>query len=111
MFSVRQLLALILPTFSADFTNATVQSDLQLGINNQNWSATGSGTINANLFNGLYGTVSVDGAAGGSGSFGGAFGGYSGTNVPTGAGLTYQLTNGTAVVSGAAVFNTSSSND
>ncbi|MFN3235599.1 MAG: FecR domain-containing protein [Pseudomonadales bacterium] len=95
-------------SFSADFTNASVQSNVQLGINNQNWNATGTGSINSTFFNGLYNTVSVNGAtAGNSGSFGGAFGGFGANGVPTGAGLTYQLTNGTTVVSGAAVFNTS----
>jgi len=93
--------------FSADFTNSTVESSLQLGINEQNWTASGTGDITANLFNGLYGTVSVNGAAGGNGSFGGAFGGFGASGVPTGAGMTYQLSNGTATVSGAAVFNNS----
>jgi len=78
---------------------------LQLGINSQNWTATGSGAITSNLFNGLYGTVSVNGAAGGNGSFGGAFGGFGVSGVPSGAGMTYQLSNGTTTVSGAAVFN------
>jgi hypothetical protein len=93
--------------FSADFTNSTVESSLQLGINEQNWTASGSGNITSNLFSGLYGTVSVNGAADGSGSFGGVFGGFSASGVPTGAGMTYQLSNGTATVSGAAVFNNS----
>lgn len=93
--------------FSADFTNSTVQSSLQLGINEQNWTASGTGGINANLFNGLYGTVSVNGAAGGSGSFGGAFGGFGTSGLPTGAGMTYQLSNETTTIRGAAVFNTS----
>jgi hypothetical protein len=94
-------------TFSADFTNSSVASSLQLGINSQNWTASGTGTITANLFNGLYSTVTVNGVGGGSGAFGGAFGGFNG-GAPSGAGLTYQLTNGTATVSGAAVFSTSS---
>jgi hypothetical protein len=93
--------------FSADFTNSTVESSLQLGINEQNWTASGSGNITSNLFSGLYGTVSVNGVADGSGSFGGVFGGFSATGVPAGAGMTYQLSNGTATVSGAAVFNNS----
>jgi hypothetical protein len=94
--------------FAADFTNSTVTSSLQLGINGQNWSAEGgTGSITATLFNGLYGTVSVNGVStGNSGSFGGAFGGFGTNGIPTGAGLTYQLTNGTSTVSGAAVFNT-----
>ena len=94
--------------FAADFTNSTVTSSLQLGINGQNWSAEGgTGSITATLFNGLYGTVSVNGVStGNSGSFGGAFGGFGTNGIPTGAGLTHQLTNGTSTVSGAAVFNT-----
>ena len=95
--------------FSADFTNSTVQSSLQLGISEQNWTASGSGSITSNLFNGLYNTVTVNGTAGGTGSFGGAFGGYGTTGLPTGAGMTYQLSNGTSTVSGAAIFNNSGS--
>ncbi len=98
-------------SFSADFTNASVQSSVQLGINNQNWSANGTGAITSNFFNGLYNSVSVNGVSGGTGSFGGAFGGFGAANgIPTGAGMTYQLRNGTTIVSGAAVFNTSGSN-
>ena len=95
-------------SFAADFTNSTVTSSLQLGINGQNWNASGgTGSITSTLFNGLYGTVSVDGvSAGNSGTFGGAFGGFGANGVPVGAGMTYQLTNGSTTVSGAAVFNT-----
>jgi hypothetical protein len=90
-------------SLAADFTNGTVSSNVQLGIANQVWKATGSGAIRANLFNGLYNTVTVNGIAGGSGAFGGVF-----TNVvngaPQGAGLTYQLVNGTNNVAGVAIF-------
>jgi hypothetical protein len=90
-------------TFAADFTNGTVASNVQLGIANDVWKATGTGAINANLFNGLYNTVTVNDVVGGSGAFGGVF-----TNVvngtPQGAGLTYQLVDGARNVSGVAVF-------
>ena len=88
---------------SADFTNSTVQSRVELGINNQAWSAVGAGSINVNLFSGLYNTVTVNGAAGGSGGFSGHFVGFSGA-VPDGAGLSYILQNGSTVVNGVAVF-------
>jgi hypothetical protein len=90
-------------TFAADFTNGTVASNVQLGIANEVWKATGTGAINANLFNGLYNTVTINGVAGGNGTFGGAF-----TNVVNGtaqgAGLTYQLVNGASNVAGVAIF-------
>jgi hypothetical protein len=88
---------------SANFTEATVTSSVQLGVANQVWKATGTGTINANLFNGLYNTVSVGGIAGGAGNFGGVFTNYT-TGIPQGAGLTYQLTNGIQKVNGVAIF-------
>ncbi|XOV87747.1 MAG: FecR domain-containing protein [Pseudomonadota bacterium] len=91
-------------SLSADFTNATVSSNIQLGVNNQNWQASGSGAISANLFSGSYSEVRVNGASGGSGSFGGFFSGL-GAAPPTGAGLNYRLVNGTTTVNGAAVFN------
>jgi hypothetical protein len=90
-------------TLSANFTAGTVASNVQLGIADQVWKANGTGTINATLFNGLYNTVRVNGALGGTGSFGGRF-----TNVvdgaPQGAGLTYSLVNGARSVSGVAIF-------
>ncbi|MFT7133476.1 MAG: hypothetical protein ACI81O_002192 [Cyclobacteriaceae bacterium] len=90
-------------SLGADFTNSTVTSNVQIGIADKVWKATGNGAINANLFNGLYSTVTVGGVAGGSGTFGGVF-----TNVlngaPQGAGLTYQLVNGSSNVSGVAIF-------
>lgn len=91
----------------ADFTNSTVQSDLQLGIAGEVWTASGSGAITANLFNGLYSTVTVGGASGASGSFGGIFS-DSTSGVPDAAGLSYQLTNSSRTVSGVAVFNAAS---
>ena len=95
-------------SFSADFTNATVDSSLQLGINSQVWTATGSGTIDSKLFSGLYSTVTTDGVSGGSGNFGGIFAGFSTeATTPSGAGLNYNITNGTSTVNGAAVFNKS----
>ena len=90
-------------SLSADFTNQVVQSSLQLGINNQVWTATGSGSINANLFEGLYDTVTVGGSSTGSGSFGGIFTGF-GDGLPSGAGLNYHLINESTTVNGAAIF-------
>ena len=88
---------------SADFTNATVRSRVELGINNQAWAAVGNGSINVNLFSGLYNTVTVNGAGGATGSFGGNFVGFGGA-VPQGAGLSFRLENGATVVNGVAVF-------
>jgi hypothetical protein len=93
-------------SLSANFTAATVTSSVQLGVANQVWKANGTGTINANLFSGLYNTVAVGGVAGGTGSFGGVFTNYS-TGIPQGAGLTYQLTNGIQKVNGVAIFKAS----
>ena len=91
----------------ADFTNSIVESDVQLGIAGEVWTASGSGAITSNLFNGLYSTVTVNGSSGASGSFGGVFS-DSASGVPGAAGLSYQLTNSSRTVSGAAVFNTTS---
>ncbi|MDP4639143.1 MAG: hypothetical protein NWS69_00125 [Pseudomonadales bacterium] len=88
---------------SANFTAATVTSSVQLGIADQVWKASGTGTINADLFKGLYDTVTVGGVAGGSGSFGGIFTNYTAV-APQGAGLTYQLINGAQKVDGVAIF-------
>ncbi|MDC3358146.1 FecR domain-containing protein [Pseudomonadales bacterium] len=91
----------------ADFTNSIVESDVQLGIAGEVWAASGSGAITSNLFNGSYSTVTVNGSSGASGSFGGVFS-DSASGVPGAAGLSYQLTNSSRTVSGAAVFNTTS---
>ena len=97
--------------FSANFTTQTVTNDVSLLINNQNWAATGSGTIahqGANgpplpLFNGTYNnTVTVNNQGSGSGNFAGFF--TPGSPVPGGAGLTYNLNSGGITVSGAAAF-------
>ena len=102
-------------TFQADFTNMLVNSALVLDINGSNWDAAGNGTIGAqagladHLFQGIYGTVSVDGISGGSGVFSGFFsepGPTSNPQFPGAVGLTFSLQDpqGTASVSGAAVF-------
>ena len=91
----------------ADFTNSIVESDVQLGIAGEVWTASGSGAITSNLFNGLYSTVTVNGGSGASGSFGGIFS-DSTAGVPSAAGLSYQLTNSSRTVSGVAVFNAAS---
>ena len=88
----------------ADFTNSTVESDIQLGIAEQVWTASGTGTITSNLFNGLYSTVTVTGDTGATGSFGGVFS-NSTSGVPGAAGLSYQLNNESRTVSGVVVFN------
>lgn len=88
----------------ADFTNMTVQSDLLLSIDNSVWEASGTGEINAALFNGLYDTVTVNGAVGGSGGFGGIFTGFA-DGLPAGAGMNYNLVNGGSTVNGAVIFN------
>ena len=94
-------------SFFADFTNSIVESDVQLGIADEVWTASGSGAITSNLFDGLYSTVTVNGSSGASGSFGGVFS-DSASGVPGAAGLSYQLTNNSRTVSGVAVFNITS---
>ncbi|MBL4681663.1 MAG: FecR domain-containing protein [Pseudomonadales bacterium] len=91
-------------SFSADFTNNTVASSIALSINQSVWNASGTGAITSNLFSGLYNTVTINGDASGSGSFGGIFAGFE-NGSPVGAGLSYQLTNGSTTVNGSAVFN------
>ncbi|MBV1879743.1 MAG: FecR family protein [Pseudomonadales bacterium] len=103
-------------SLSADFTNNAVASSLNLSVNNQLWSAVGTGTTNptdpanSNLFSGLYGTVSVDGESGGFGEFAGIFTGIGEGGVPVGAGLSYTLTNETNSsfdnnINGVVIFN------
>jgi len=92
-------------SLSADFTNQTVSSTLNLGINNQAWVASGSGSIvsGAPLFDGAY-TVNVNDAVGSPIETG--TGGFSGFFTGGGAGLSFNLigtTSGTSV-SGAAAF-------
>ena len=94
-----------------DFTNQTVTSSLALLINDQNWSASGAGSIAHGqggaplpLFNGTYATT-VNGQGGGNGNFSGFFTPpRGGSPLPGGAGLTYNLTSGGTTVSGAAAF-------
>jgi hypothetical protein len=88
----------------ADFTNSVVDSNIQLGIADEVWTASGQGSITSNLFNGLYSTVTVNGSSGASGSFGGVFS-DSTTGVPGAAGLSYQLNDSSRTVSGVAIFN------
>jgi hypothetical protein len=88
----------------ADFTNSVVDSNIQLGIADEVWTASGQGSITSNLFNGLYSTVTVNGNSGASGSFGGVFS-DSTTGVPGAAGLSYQLNDSSRTVSGVAIFN------
>lgn len=103
-------------TFDADFTNMTVDSTLDLTVNQVNWVASGFGAMGSQAdpavlphqFNGNY-SVIVGGFTGGSGTFSGFFsapGQTSDPSFPGGVGLTYSLTdpNNTTTVSGAAVF-------
>ena len=96
--------------FQADFTNMRVISSLSIDINGSNWTADGNGVIGASaLFQGSYGTVSVDGIGGGNGVFSGFFSDPGPTSDPTfpgGVGLTYSLQDmlGVTSVSGAAAF-------
>ena len=97
-------------SFQADFTNSRVISTLSIDINGSSWTADGNGTLDTSaLFQGNYGTVSIDGIGGGSGVFSGFFaapGPTSDPAYPGGVGLTYSLrdSNGTVSVSGAAAF-------
>jgi FecR-like protein len=104
-------------SFVADFTNMSVDSSLQININGSNWLASGIGNIGtaaglpAHMFQGLYGSVVVDGIGGGTGLFSGFFsdpGSMPNPLFPAGAGLTFSLLDaqGAASVSGAVVFGT-----
>ncbi len=94
-------------TLDADFTNLTVASTLNIGINSQVWLATGTGSITSgtSLFDGSY-AVTINDAVGspigaGSGVFDGFF-----TSGAFGAGLGFELTSPLlgSTVSGAAAF-------
>jgi hypothetical protein len=93
-------------TLFADFTNQTVASTLNVGINNEVWVANGTGSITGGtpLFGGSY-TVGINDALGapigsGTGSFDGFF-----TDNALGAGLGFSLLDGAGTeVSGAAAF-------
>lgn len=94
-------------TLTADFTNQTVDSSLQLGFGDGSvWQASGSGTItpDAPLFSGSYDRLSVDGQVGGSGSFGGFFLTDGSGGLPSGAGMGYRLDHGDRTVTGSAAF-------
>ncbi len=102
-------------TFNADFTNLRVDSALVIDIAGMTWSASGTGNLGslaglpAHLFFGNYGSVDVDGIAGGSGQFSGFFsepGATSDPAFPGGVGLSYSLQDeqGLATISGAAAF-------
>ena len=102
-------------SFVADFTNLSVDSSLQIDINGSNWLASGIGNLGtaaglpAHMFQGLYGSVIVDGVRGGAGVFSGFFsdpGAMPNPLFPAGAGLTFSLEDlqGLSIVSGAVVF-------
>ena len=93
----------------ANFTDQTVDSSVNLSINDDVWNASGSGSIanGTNLFGGQYDVVNVNGQSStdNRGSFSGFFGpALPNDGLPSGAGLTYTLTDGSTDVSGAAVF-------
>lgn len=91
-----------------NFTNQSVDHSLELNINQQVWSAFGTGSLSNDsaLFSGTYSSVQVDGVTP-TGS-GGDFAGFLSTpgqgGVPQGAGLTYNLSDGSTDVTGSAVF-------
>ncbi|MGH8530400.1 MAG: FecR family protein [Nevskiales bacterium] len=99
-------------SFSANFTNQTVNSTLGLSVGGQNWSATnGNGSFSPTqpgTFSGSYDSVNSSGCTStctADGSFSGFFTGGNGSGPPPGAGMTYELnnTNGDQV-NGAAAF-------
>lgn len=99
---------------SANFTNRTVNLDIQMLINDQNWSASGGGSMvegGVLPFSGtLSGTATQDGSPVDSltGSYNGSFSpnviDVNGSLVPAGAGLTYGLQGSSSqIVNGAAI--------
>lgn len=104
---------------SANFSSRTVNLNVQLLINDQNWSASGEGTMASGgvlPFSGsLAGTATQDGSQVDtlSGSYNGAFSpnilDVDGVSIPAGAGLTYGLQGGTSeIVTGAAIVGSPS---
>ena len=91
-----------------NFTNQSVDHSLELNINQQVWSAFGVGDLsNGNsLFSGNYTSVQVDGVTptGSGGEFAGFLASPGQDGVPQGAGLTYNLSDGSTDVTGSAVF-------
>ena len=91
-------------TLDANFTNMTVDTSVDIGINNQVWNGTGSG-LPITSDGGFSGALSVDVDSGtytGSGSAAGFF-----TNGAAGAGMGYSLEadiNGPTTVNGTAIF-------
>ena len=97
-------------SFSADFTNRTVASALNVTIDGRAWFAGGTGTFAAgsNRFAGNYTNVQIGGLIPGAGTFSGFFVQPAlGGAATAGAGLTYDLQDSLAqlgIVSGALVF-------
>ncbi|MCZ6560247.1 MAG: hypothetical protein O6931_05110, partial [Gammaproteobacteria bacterium] len=87
----------------ADFTNMMVTSTLTLDINMSTWIASGTGDIGTSpqsmladhLFSGFYNSITINGVAGGTGSFSGFFSepgpATADPAFPGGAGLTFFL--------------------
>jgi len=86
---------------SANFTARTVDTSVQLGINNQVWNGSGTNIpIGANgAFSGAMGVTVDDTSVGSTGRAAGFF-----TNNGDGAGMGYSLQNGATSVSGTAIF-------
>lgn len=97
-----------------DFTNQSVDHSLALNINSQVWNASGTGNIsNGNaLFSGAYSSITVDGVTptGSSGDFQGFFSPLDSSGLPGGAGLTYNLSDGSTDVTGSAAFRQQAGN-
>jgi hypothetical protein len=102
-------------SLNANFTTQTLDANLQLGINNQTWTATGQNiSLQSPAFSTSNLTVDVTNSSGslatGSGALSGSFMAPTNTNgVPQGAGVVYQLNaapQGTnTTVTGAAAFS------
>ncbi len=88
---------------TADFQTGNVTSQVSLGINGQNWNASGTGMINGPAdFSGTYSNVTVDGGCA-AGGCGGDFDGFF-TGGGQGAGMGYSLEDNNTMVSGVAAF-------
>lgn len=95
---------------AADFTNQTVDADVNLSINEQTWDASGSGALNgeAATFAGDFNEVTVTNDAtgaqhAGEGEFAGFFTADDDGDL-AGAGMTYSLSDDESTVEGAAAF-------
>ncbi len=95
----------------ADFTNQTVATQIDVGINNQRWSAhDADGRFGEKgTFAGQFDSVQVTGGqcsqgCSGNGGYSGFFTGGNGSGPPPGAGMGYNMEQGGQSVSGTAAF-------